>query len=132
MQKLRMGVDEGMVKPSEFAHAKRKKRERQRQREEDLGSRWRCYRPGMFLRQGVHSFCHSGGNSEGSASAPGWSPGLSGPEPACGADAPEKKERQTEREGERERQRETEREREREKLSETERGGKSEGNRYCG
>lgn len=42
----------------------------------------------LFLKLGVHSSCHSVGGSADSASTPGWSPGPSGPEPACAADAP--------------------------------------------
>lgn len=42
-----------------------------------------------IIRRGIRSSCHSEGSSGGSASAPGWSPGPSDPEPACGADAPE-------------------------------------------
>lgn len=41
-----------------------------------------------IIRRGIHSSCRSEGSSGGSASAPGWSPGPSDPEPACGADAP--------------------------------------------
>lgn len=48
---------------------------------------------GTFVnfRQGIRSSCHSEGSSEGWASAPGWSPGPSDPEPACEANAPGKR-----------------------------------------
>lgn len=42
----------------------------------------------IIFTQGIHSSCCSEGSSEGWASSPGWSPGPSDPEPACGADAP--------------------------------------------
>lgn len=40
------------------------------------------------IRRGIRSSCYSEGSSWGWASAPGWSPGPSDPEPACGAGAP--------------------------------------------